>query len=88
MGAGGEAEGRRKLPGEPQGLVEAGPRRETAGIRVGLQGESLPGHRSSRAVCRLWRLLGESWQCLGPGRWRFRPTVDTGARSILEPASV
>ena len=78
----------RKGSGEPQGLVKAGPHKEKAGRRVGLQGKPLPGHKGSGAVCRLRCLLGESWQCLGPGCWRFGATVDTGARSILEPASV
>lgn len=77
-----------KGSGEPQGLVEAGPRKETAGRRVGLQGKPLPGHQGSGAVRRLRRLPGESWPCLGPGCWRFGATADTGAWSILEPASV
>ena len=60
-GTGGRREGFRGA----QGLVEADPCREPAGIRAGLQGEPLPGHRSSGAVCRLQRLTGESWQASG-----------------------
>lgn len=99
MGGAGEGEGRRTPPGWNRATVleelgeggkgsRPGPRKETTGRQAGLQGKPLPGHQGSGAVCRLRRLLGESWQCLGPGCWWFGVTGGMGAQSILEPASV
>lgn len=101
MGAGGEAEGRRKPPGRNQEalLEDWGKEGRVQGSPGAGRGRSL--QRTSRdtswaagrapawpselrssvyAVVVDWRELAG----LGPGCWQFRPTVDMGARSILE----